>query len=42
MSANDNLIRLDLDNPVFQDNLLRLQKNRNAMQPPIPCEKYGN
>ena len=26
MSANDSLIRLDLNNPVFQDNLFRLQK----------------
>ena len=26
MGANDSLIRLDLNNPVFQDNLFRLQK----------------
>jgi hypothetical protein len=26
MGANDSLIRLDLNNPVFQDNLFKLQK----------------
>ena len=31
MGANDNLIRLDLNNPVFQENLFGLQKpERNA------------
>jgi len=36
MSANDSLIRHDLNNPVFQDNLFRLPKpERHAATDPL-------